>query len=116
MVWQTHTQFVNIVDYYNFFFHSVPSGAPNNIIFNITSSTSVILEWNKPDIEDQNGVIKHYTVTLSSVEGEATHKSTDLSLEVTGLHPYYTYISIVQAVTTGAGPGANTTFTMPQDG
>ncbi len=95
----------------------VPSGLPKNVQVLITSSTTVTVQWTEPDLEDQNGIIKHYLVTLLSPDNtEATIQSSGLTAQLTNLHPYYTYTCKVEAVTIGSGPHANVTFTTPQDG
>lgn len=100
------------------FFVSVPTGSPNDIQVNVTSSTTATLQWTEPDLEEQNGNIKHYRVTLldnNELELQ-TLISSSLSIQLENLHPFYSYICEVQAVTTGNGPKGNITFTTPQDG
>ena len=94
----------------------VPSGPPNNIQVMLTSSMTATLEWTEPNLEDQNGIIKYYVVTLSSPDGENTLTSSGLVIELTDLHPYYTYTCNVQAFTINPGPNSNITFTTPEDG
>ena len=74
-------------------------------------STSLLLEWNPPNLELQNGVIRSYIVrliedgnkdisfTLSNYTGQSKH-----SIIITDLHPHYRYSCAVAAVTTGPGP------------
>lgn len=67
-----------------------------------------------------NGVIRHYQIVISE-----TDTSTNITLMTTAntvftvgmLHPYYTYVFIVQAVTVAAGPFSSSVSTLtPQDG
>ena len=66
------------------------------------------MSWNVPLFEDRNGVIRHYIVNVT--ERQTGTKSgtitTQLGITFSSLHPYYTYVCTVYAVTVGAGPGA----------
>ena len=66
------------------------------------------MSWNVPLFEDRNGVIRHYIVNV--IERQTGTKSgtitTQLGITFSSLHPYYTYVCTVYAVTVGAGPGA----------
>lgn len=42
--------------------------------------------------------------------------TTSTTHTLTGLHPYYTYVCSVSAVTVGEGPEAIVTVQMPEDG
>ena len=57
-------------------------------------------------MEDQNGIIRHYEVTLITLEsGEIhIHTSTALFITVASLHPYTTYNCTVAAETVATGP------------
>ena len=94
----------------------VPSGPPNNIQVVTTSSTTATLQWSEPDLEFQNGNIKHYRITVAGPDIQQTLMSSGLSIQLNNFHPFYTYTCTVQAVTIGNGPSSNITFTMPQDG
>ena len=72
-----------------------------------------------PPQDDLNGVIRSYTILVLEVNtGNTTsYTSTETSLTVGFLHPYYQYQVSVAAVTVGQGPFSNTTtIQMPQDG
>jgi len=45
-----------------------PSAAPNAIQIRVLSSTSAEMQWQPPDLLDQNGVITGYTVILTSTD------------------------------------------------
>lgn len=105
-----------LLEFDRFFLLLVPSGPPNSVVVTVANSTSATVTWTEPNAEDQNGNIKHYLVTLSGPDGEQSFKSTGLSIQLSDLHPYYTYTCKVNAVTIGSGPYSNVTFTTPQDG
>ncbi len=100
---------------YYFIHHVVPSGPPNSIQVVSTSSTTATLQWTEPNIEHQNGIIQHYLVTVLGPNSQQTLTSSDLSVDLPDLHPFYTYTCNVQAVTIGNGPSGNTTFITQQD-
>lgn len=75
-----------------------------------------MLQWADPNLEDQNGVIKHYRVTVVGPDSHQTLTSSGLSIQLTDLHPFYSYTCSVQAVTVGNGPSGNITFTTYEDG
>ena len=94
----------------------VPSGAPNDFTVNVTSSTTAMLQWAEPNLEDQNGDIKHYRITVAGPDSQQILTSSGLSIQLTDLHPFYSYTCSIQAVTVGYGPNANITFTTYEDG
>ena len=73
----------------------------------VTSSTSLFLRWEPPELEDQNGIIIGYRVNISEVETGANFQlsSSDPPLSVEGLRPFTTYICRIAARTrVGVGP------------
>ena len=85
----------------------VPSGPVINPTIEVTSSTSLILRWEPPELEDQNGVIIGYVVNVTAVETGMIFQlsSSDSSLMATGLRPFTTYICRIAARTAvGVGP------------
>ena len=98
----------------------VPSGSPKNPRATVLNSTSVIIEWNPPDLDQQNGVIKFYKIAARRLGNEIEHKLSDSintnSIILTGLYPYSEYTYEVSAVTIGPGPVINGTFQTDQDG
>ena len=69
-------------------------------------SFSLNITWRQPPIEQINGIIQHYIVLVSVMEtsNQFQYNSSDTSLLLTKLHPYYTYTILVAAVTVGVGP------------
>ena len=101
-----------------FLFYSAPAGPPQNLSTLITSSRSITLQWNPPRPDLQNGVIQHYSVQLVDAQTNQVlqYTSTQHSITISNLHPYYTYTCTVTAVTVSPGPAALVTFQLPQDG
>ena len=98
---------------------SVPSSAPVHLQGDAVNSTTIQLQWEPPQLADQNGVIRSYHINISVTETGSVFQLTSEtnSLNISGLHPYYTYTITVAAVTIGPGPySAAFTVTMPEDG
>ena len=91
-----------------FFIYAVPSGPPQNISGLSINSTAIALSWSAPRFEDRNGAIRHYTINVTEFETgfEFSAVTTQMGITFSSLHPYYTYVCTVYAVTIGAGPGA----------
>ena len=103
----------------NVFPYTVPSAPPE--LFNASSvdSSSLLLEWNPPSPGTENGDILYYTVTLTEQETGTTSQNTSVDnyIMIYSLHPYYTYVVMVAAVTVaGTGPTNTLTIEMPEDG
>ena len=98
-------------------FYLVPSGPPNNAEVTVTSSTTATVQWLEPYLEVQNGVIQHYRIIVVDPDNvQQILTSSSLSIQLTNLHPYYSYSCSVQAVTIGNGPNVTVTFTTFEDG
>ena len=69
-------------------------------------SFTLNITWGQPPIDQINGIIQHYIVLVSVLEtsNHFQYNSSDTSLLLTKLHPYYTYTVFVAAVTVGTGP------------
>lgn len=85
-------------------------------------SRTLLVQWAPPPVESRNGIIVEYVVNISAQETaeQIQHGTTgDMSsLNIRGLHPYYTYTYTV-AAGTGIGRGPFSTFhsiKMPEDG
>ena len=71
------------------------------------SSTIITLFWDPPPADEQNGIITQYRINITEVQTgrSVTLFSSTTSVNVTSLHPYYTYNCAIAAVTSiGAGP------------
>ena len=71
----------------------VPSSAPVNLQGSAVNSTTIQLQWEPPPLADQNGVIRSYHVNISVAETGSVFQLTSETnaLNISGLHPYYTY-------------------------
>ena len=85
-----------------------PSAPPQHAsVMNVTS-TSIIVTWDPPAAEHQNGIIRYYIVNTTSQLSEPPHwvstMSSETTVEVVGLYPFTTYGLRIAAFTIGAGP------------
>ena len=78
-----------------------PSGSPRNLSAVVLSSTSIDVSWAPPDDENHNGVIIHYTISVTVQEtGDSfQHQTDDLKFQLTDLRPYRTHLISVGAST-----------------
>ena len=87
---------------------SVPTGAPENVAATTLSSTSVLLTWNPPLPDLQNGIITTYFVNVTELETGMASQLTvadATQLLINTLHPYYVYNFYISAATViGLGP------------
>ena len=98
---------------------TVPSSAPVHLQGSALNSTTIQLQWRPPPLADQNGVIRSYYINISVAETGSIFRLTSVTtaVNISGLHPYYTYTITVAAVTIGPGPyGVAVTIRMPEDG
>ena len=76
--------------------------------------------WDTVAPENHNGIIRHYIVSVLAVETSEMNTYTALStqLNISGLHPYYTYTCRVAAVTNEVGPFSQqfVSIVTPQEG
>ena len=83
------------------------------------NSTTLVLSWQPPAPENQNGIIVHYIVNITEMETGRSLSFTSANttiLSVPALHPFYTYTCIVAAVTVGVGPySAAVEVELPED-
>ena len=88
------------------FTHAVPSVPPSNVNGYVIDSTSISLSWEPPPQERQNGVVTGYLVNITEVETGNTSQlyTSSTSITLSSLHPSYTYICSIAAVTIGPGP------------
>ena len=98
---------------------TAPSSAPLNPTWQVTSSRTVNISWYPPPLEDQNGIIRYYSIRITEIDTgyifEVESNFTWIFLDF--LHPYYTYTIQFSAVTVAQGPfGASIIFTTPEDG
>ena len=98
----------------------VPTGPPQGVEVQSETSTTLVLSWQPPAPENQNGIIVHYKVNITEMETGRLLSFTAVNtttLSVNMLHPFYTYTCIVAAVTVGIGPySATVEVELPEDG
>ena len=88
-------------------FHTAaPSAPPQHLRQAATTDTSITLNWQPPPEENWNGVVRFYYLFISEVESGTSYRenSTTTTYLVENLHPFYTYVFSVAAVTVAAGP------------
>ena len=98
---------------------TAPYSPPLNVSGISISSMSILLFWSPPPLSEQNGIIAYYRVNITEVEtgNDISLLSPDTFITVSFLHPFYTYIFVVSAVTVTEGPYSDEfIITTPQDG
>ena len=102
-----------------------PSSAPTEVSSSGVTSVGLTLSWNNPPEVYWNGQIRHFLVNITEENTGLQYELTTITniIEVNSLHPSYTYLCSVTAVTVSAGPysspisvttmsaGENMTFT-----
>ena len=102
----------------SFLYYLAPSGPPLNVTTRAVNSTTIQVTWAPPAPEHQNGIITLYNinVTVSETKSNFILNTSTTTLNVTGLHPHYTYTLAVTAVTIRPGPYSEPqTITTPED-
>ena len=98
----------------------VPTGPPQGVEVQSEDPTTLVLSWQPPAPENQNGIIVHYIINITEMETGRLLSFTAVNtttLSVPTLHPFYTYSCIVAAVTVGLGPySATVEVKLPEDG
>ena len=89
--------------------HTAPSSPPQNLINQHLNSTSVKLSWDPPPPQDQNGVIRKYSVILRNTTMSQYCTTTETSLTLIQLTPNSTYHWTIAAHTVSIGPYSNDT-------
>ena len=84
------------------------------------NSKSILLSWEAPRMDLQNGIIRAYNVSILELE---THQEQSFTLSgldtfqvVNSLHPFYNYNCSVAAFTIARGPIGFTTIRTPPEG
>lgn len=96
---------------------AAPKSAPVEVSVTVVNSTTVLVGWQPPEEQYQNGAIEHYIVTIVQDMGNVTFLADSSELMITSLHPSYSYWLTAAAVTVDTGPYSEAVpFTMPEDG
>ena len=90
---------------------SEPAVAPPNVRGHNTSSTSILVLWDKVPVVKQNGIITGYTITYQSQtenhNGIVPAGANERQMELTGLKEYVDYnITVFASTVKGAGPSS----------
>ena len=98
----------------------VPSSGPENVEAVSLSPYNIELHWEPPYIEDQNGNIVSYYISVTHIstgEKQSFETSGDsFFFSGNNFHPYYTYNITIYAVTVGIGPGTSVILTTMETG
>ena len=98
---------------------AVPSSAPVHLQGRAMNSRVIQVQWEPPPLVDQNGVIRGYIINISVAETGSSFQLTagTNAVNISALHPFYTYTITVAAVTIGPGPyGLALNIQTPEDG
>ena len=89
-------------------YFAAPTGAPLSVLAVSISSTSIRISWQAPPLDQQNGEITSYRISLLELETgnviTRTTVPTDSIYVINSLHPFYNYNCSVAAFTNGLGP------------
>ena len=103
-------------------YYTVPTEAPQNVTVTVESSRSIMLTWERPSLEQENGLLERYHVIVIETQIHYTDNGTEITrmgtwfnrtYEVSegrmqvidGLHPDYNYtVRIAAATQPGIGP------------
>ena len=91
-----------------FFISLGPHAPPQNVRVNSTTSTSIFVKWDDVPSENQNGIIRSYTVRYRSVSVEGPFTTTTVftkEANLTGLIKDESYnVSVLATTDKGNGP------------
>ena len=103
------------------FCFSAPSAPPEAITVTALSPYSLLVSWQAPPPDSQNGEIRYYTIKVLEEETDTqtwlstSNSSTNITVE--SLHPYYSYRVSVAAYSVGLGPySLEKSVQMPESG
>ena len=101
-------------------YFTVPTGPPQNIALTDVTSTSLNISWNPPLFSERNGLIIRYDITFEELPTNniTKYNTSDNSIYITNLHPYYNHSFICSAATIiGSGPlSSKDIFLTSEDG
>ena len=84
-----------------------------------SDATTLVIRWQPPLDIHRNGVIRRYIINITELETSSLlpYITTNLSITITSLHPFYQYSYIVSTETIGLGPYSDTRIIhMPEAG
>ena len=90
---------------------AAPSGPPQEMRGRALTSTSILVQWDPPPVEHQNGEIESYIIIcMEQNTGRTLRLDTTpiTNVTISELHPFNSYICNVSAVTVDNGPFSDT--------
>ena len=97
----------------------MPVAPPFVDTYHAIDSMTVFLSWSAPPVDQQNGLIRHYNITLTELETGSifSYTTSHINITISLLHPDYRYQIEISAVTVGTGPTSLPAILhMPEDG
>ena len=90
-------------------FSIAPTAPPLGLSGFARNSDSISLSWTPPLLAERNGMIRHYLINATEVDTGNVygHVSLNTNFTLFSLHPYYTYMITVSAVTVAPGPATS---------
>ena len=85
----------------------VPTGPPTSLVASTVDPQTISLSWAPPLMDQQNGILRYYIITLTSSGLQTVTRNISaslLSLNITGLRAYTQYSCIVEVGTVGLSP------------
>ena len=98
---------------------TVPLAPPMVDSYYAVDSSTIFLSWSPPPIDQQNGIIRHYAISLTERETGSilNYTATNTNTTLSRLHPHYHYQIEISAVTISEGPSSiPVTVQLPEDG
>ncbi len=83
-----------------------PSSPPIDVVIDDISPYNFTINWEPPPPDTHNGIIRQYTLNVTESETGEIHiyHTPETYYVLSHLHPSYTYIFAVSAVTVSPGP------------
>lgn len=97
----------------------VPTSSPTITSYRAGDPSSLYLSWSSPPVNQQNGIIRYYNISLIELETGYifSHTTMNTSITISQLHPHYRYQFEISAFTIGTGPSSIPIIVqMPEDG
>ena len=89
-----------------YYFITAPSSSPTEVSAATITSVGFSLSWGNPSEMDWNGIIRNFIISIIEANTGLEYQFMTASneIEVNFLHPFYSYLCSVAAVTVSAGP------------
>lgn len=88
------------------FLYAAPSSSPSEVLVLDVFSSNFTVQWAPPPVNTHNGILRGYLVNITELNTARNFVRTtsETSLVVSHLHPYYIYHVTVLAATVSHGP------------